>query len=331
MASETYTQFGRDYLLTFKNLQNGQVFQINDLRCEFDISLYVDNKDKTSEATISIYNLSRETVNALGDKYGQIRFDVGYAGNLQSVVEGDTINVKTTRSGPDRITTFKLAPNFRNLAIKPIALSFPEGVKLKDVVEVAAAELQLAIEKSSTKAAWQEIELPYGYTAYGTGKQVLDELARAYSIEYRVEFGVLKVNDKWTTSERHETAILLSKETGMIDIPYVDTEQISKRVGSVLADNEQFVSIKQSFKKDGSPRKITKFKARRYSLRVKALINPSIRPNSLIKIQSDEYDAESNMSLGAYYRVRSVQFKGDTRGADWTMDIHGDTVEATEY
>lgn len=321
---EQYTQFDRDYLLTYKNLQTGKVFQMTGLRCEFDIKLYVDNKDKSNEASISITNLGRELSKELGQQYGHIRLDIGYKGNIKTVVQGDTINVQMQKQGTGLVTTFVLAPNFHNTAIKPIAVTFPEGVTLLDVVRKVASQLGLSYVETSKPQAWQRITLPYGYSPYGTGKQVLDELGRTYNIEYSIEHNALSVRDRYAVLEGKETAFLLSKETGMIDIPYMDSEEISKRVGSVLADNEQFVSINQSFKKDGTPRKVAKFRARRYGIRVKALINPSIKANSLIKIVSEDY------AEGAYFRVRSVQFKGDSRGGDWTMDIWGDPVEAIE-
>lgn len=326
---DTHVQWDRDYTLTFRNLQTGKVFQIRDLRCEFDVKLYVDNKEKSNEASVTIYNLGRDLVNQLGNEYGQIRLEAGYRGHIKTIVEGDTINVKTVKNGTDIATTFKLAPNFRNLAIKPISIVFPEEITLGQVIEGIAYGLDLSLQAQATGQGWKNIRLPYGYSSYGTGKQVLDELCRAYNIEYRVEMNILRVNDRYTTNGRGEQAIVISRDTGMIDIPYMETEEISKRVGEVVGDNEQFVSIKNSTKADGTKRKISKYKARRYSIHVKALMNPDVRANTLIKIITAT--DTNNDKLSGFYRVRSVSFKGDTRGADWYMDIYGDSVEATEY
>ena len=57
---------------------------------------------------------------------------------------GDVINIRTTKQGADRITTFELSPNFTNLAIKKVNYSFPVDIYLENVVAEIAKQLDLA-------------------------------------------------------------------------------------------------------------------------------------------------------------------------------------------
>lgn len=327
-----HNQWDRDYLLTFYNPEpsnpNGKanLFTITNLRCTFDATLYVDNKEKTNKGSVSIYNMTEDTIKKLGQKFGRIVLGAGYKGHISTIIEGDVINIRTEKQGVDRVTTFELAPNFIDLAVKKIAYAFPKGVTLKALIDGIALQFGIARPATAEGKAWEKVIAPYGYPAYGTGKQVLDEVTRTYGLEWKIIDGVLHVTDRYGILDNGaEIAFVLSKDTGMIDIPYMDTEEVSKTMASALSETEEKLFHPPTFKKDGTPRKQTKYKVRRYSVRVKALLNPLARPNALFKIET------SNDDFKGLYRVRSVNFKGDTRGNDWYMEIYGDQVEGVEY
>ncbi len=320
-------QWDRDYLLTFKNPEDGTIIQVDSLRIQFDIEMYVDNKEKTNKGTVSITNLSDSTLKKIDTRYGTITLAAGYKGNIKNVVTGDVINIRTTKQGTDRITTFELAPNFTNLAIKKVNYSFPVDIYLENVVAEIAKQLDLAFSKS-TKGEWRNLKCQFGYPAYGTGKQVLDEIANTFAVEWKIIDGELIVTDRYSLNGGEwEKAIVLSKDSGLLDIPYIDSEEVSKATGQALDKaNEQFLPPTKVLKpkKDGAPRQVSRFKARRYGIRAKALLNPEIRPNGLFKVVTDDD------MFNSFYRVRSVNFKGDSRGAEWYMELWGDSVDADE-
>ena len=320
-------QWDRDYLLTFKNPENGKIFQIRELRMSFDIEMFVDNKEKTNKGTISIYNLKDETLAEIKTRFGNVSLEVGYKGNIKTLVNWEVINIQTKKQGNDKVTTFEITNSYTELSVKKISYSFPEDIFLGNVVDKIAADLGLSLPASKT-GEWRTFKCIYGYPAYGTGKQVLDEIAKTYAIEWKINDGVLIVTDRYGLSGGEwEKAIVLTKETGLLDYPFSDTEEVSKSVGQALdKDNELFLprSTPLKPKKDGTPRKISKYRARRYGVRVRALLNPEVRPNSLFKVVTDDE------MFNDFYRVRSVSFKGDTRGGEWWMELWGDSKEAEE-
>ncbi len=60
-------------------------------------------------------------------------------------------------------------------------------------------------------------------------------------------------------------------------------------------------------------------------IKVTALLNPSVRPNRLVAIESDIVELNSENGL---YRVSQVDFNGDNTQGDFTMAIHGEAINA---
>lgn len=79
-------QWDRDYLLTFKNPEDGTIIQVDSLRVQFDIEMYVDNKEKTNKGTVSIPNLSDGTVKTINTRYGTQTLTAGHNGNIKNIV-----------------------------------------------------------------------------------------------------------------------------------------------------------------------------------------------------------------------------------------------------
>ena len=106
----------------------------------------------------------------------------------------------------------------------------------------------------------------------------------------------------------------------------MDSEEISKSVGQALdKEDELFIEQKKlKPKKDGTQALSKKFTVVRWGVRAKALLNPEVKPNSLFKVVTD------NKTFDNYYRVRTVTFRGDSRGSEWYMELYGDSVEANE-
>ena len=71
-------QWDRDYLLTFKNPEDGTIIQVNSLRIQFDVEMYVDNKEKTNKGTVSISNLSDDTLKKINTRHGTLTLTAGY-------------------------------------------------------------------------------------------------------------------------------------------------------------------------------------------------------------------------------------------------------------
>lgn len=107
--------------------------------------------------------------------------------------------------------------------------------------------------------------------------------------------------------------LVLSEATGLISLPYLKTKIVSESMDEVKANESEEVLNTDPNKTSSS----NKTKVQRTSVHFKALINPQVMPNSVVKIVT-------GTDIDGVYRVRDVQFSGDTHGQDWYMEADCD-------
>lgn len=317
-------QYKRDYLLTIQNRFSGKVIEIKDLTLTFDIKRSVDNKKESNTATVSIQNLSDETLSLIDaqPRFCYLNLDVGYDGLLRNILLGDIINTSTKRSGTERETTFTIGEGFKSLNTVKISESFPEETTIETVLNYSLG--QTDISKGVIEGDGIKKKLTYGYPAHGTLRQVLDDICYGNDLEWMITNNKLYVKDKdglLYPKAPLERVIIISAQSGMIDIPYRHDVEGTRDIGQADIGDVEIIPQERKLTKTGKVRKVTKERYRRRGVKVVALINPEVIPNSLIKIES------TTTQLSGFYRVRTIQYKGDTRGNDWLMEIFGDKVE----
>ena len=135
-------------------------------------------------------------------------------------------------------------------------------------------------------------------------------------------------------------ATVLSFQTGLRERPYLDNRNIKVPYDRKLQENEAIDEKKEQkvkiSKKTGKPmidKKTGKVKIytpktmviNRRFLSVKAQINPSVKPNSQVKISIND------TQFDGIYRVRNIKFNGDTWDGEWVMDMElEDTADFRE-
>lgn len=149
-----------------------------------------------------------------------------------------------------------------------------------------------------------------------------------------------KISDLYRQSGDN-TGTILNYRTGLLELPYLDNRNVKVPYDAKSAANEVVVEQKgivAKRKKDGTiktdengnvlykkPPK-TKTVNRRF-LSAKALINPSIKPNSIVIIDT------GYTNIDGEYRVRNCRFRGDTHEGGWEVEMEledtGDNRAAT--
>jgi hypothetical protein len=92
---------------------------------------------------------------------------------------------------------------------------------------------------------------------------------------------------------------------------------VSENYGAGHDDSTTTLNQETKYKKDGTvvtkaPKKV---RVRRYTVACKALLNPRIEPNSIVRLES------SIVGTSGLFRVRDVKFSGDNMGDSWFMDL----------
>ena len=191
-----------------------------------------------------------------------------------------------------------------------------------------------------------KINFPNGISFAGTPKQIFDQIAEMFSLGYSIDprdnnyiiwclqekgFNRLQsiqdslpngndVNAKMDIKDASGKALVLTIETGLIGSPYIETVEVSTAYGDALDENEELIKakdpkVKRNKKgevmkdKDGKV-KMTKAgknkKISRVTVNAKSLINPSIKPNSWIRLKNTANQVDG------FYLVRNIKYAGST-------------------
>ena len=116
------------------------------------------------------------------------------------------------------------------------------------------------------------------------------------------------------------TAQVLNMETGLVDSPYVETVEVSTGYFEALDENEELIYKKDATVKINSKGEVVKDKngnvkytkagkrkqIARVVVNAKALINPSIKPNSWVKLE------HTLNRVDGFYRVRNIKYNAST-------------------
>lgn len=324
-------QYNRAYQLTINDREAGSLYTISsggvgddNLKITFDIQKNVDNRAATNTASLKVYNLSQDTLNKLSQRElaCQVVLKVGYAGELVEILVGDVLQIQTSQSGSEVETEFVVYEGFAALNAAKISKTYPENSTIESVIVNLANNHDVVINSISGENVLRT--LAYGFPAFGTFKQVLDEMCYANSLEWDIGNGKLTVKDKRgiTPDVSKETALVLNYETGLIGIPRANYEKESTSADVPLQNNEDRLTPTEKTNKKGNVVKAKTLKKIRFNVECKALLNPQCKPNGLIKIESIKAP-----NLSGYYRVRTIKYSGDTQGNEWLMNIWCDNVK----
>lgn len=189
--------------------------------------------------------------------------------------------------------------------------------------------------------------LPHFVTYYAEMVQKPPEELKKYKLDLnKVEplkgYSIIKsdISKLYMTDKNVKIAYVLTWGTGLIDLPTIDNRNVVVPYDQTLASNEVLVKRKvikpvidkktgeQKKDKDGNlkftkpPKTMT---INRRFLSAKALLNPAIKPDAIIIIDS------GYQSVDGQYRVRDCRFIGDTHDGEWIVEMQlEDTTDSRE-
>lgn len=286
-------QRNRQYRLIIGDYKTGNGLLIEKLQVTFDISKSTNNKNRTNSASIEIYNLSEESLKVLDTDYPAAVFEAGYldTGGPKRLFAGQITNVSTRKSGTDVVTQLQMGSGYQELNHSTLSDVVPPGNNVQDAIE----KLRKAIgaDRGVYNGTNLNNEIIYGYPLSGTPKEMLDELAEKYQLDWQLDDGVLYVHDNdRAATEQFQLAYVISPFTGLIERPY--------RVS-------------------GDKRRSKKDKVKKPGVQMKILLNPDIKAGDIIQIEEG--------LLKGWYKVDSIRHSGSWRGDNWYTEIKGSSLE----
>lgn len=280
-------QRNRAYSLIVGDGTTGDGFEVTNLQCVFDVNKSSSAKDKTNSANIEITNLSEEKRKFLEQDFIGAVFSAGYHDTtVKRLFSGQVTRATSRKSGTDIITQIQMGAEYTDLNHKTLSKFVAPGKAYKDVIEELRKELP-----GVSRAVYNGININNpildGYPLSGTARQMLDEISEAQQIEYHIDDGILYANDmSGTSTDNFNTAFVISKDTGLIELPYAIT---------------------------GDTRRGKTDPVKKGGIQMKILLNPEIVCGSIIKLEDDVF--------AGYYKVNATRTYGQWRGNDWYTDL----------
>jgi hypothetical protein len=286
-------QRNRQYKLIIGDSRSGDALEIDQLQVTFDISKSTNNKNRTNSATLEVTNLSEESLKVLDTDYPAAVFEAGYldTGGPKRLFAGQVTNVSTRKSGTDIVTSITMGSGYTFLNHETLSDVVPPGNNVQDAIE----KLRKAIgaDRGVYNGVNLNNEIIYGYPLSGTPKEMLDELAEKYQLDWQLDDGVLYVHDNdRAATEQFQLAYVISPFTGLIERPY--------RVS-------------------GDRRRSKKDKVKKPGVQLKVLLNPEIKAGDIIQIEEG--------LLKGWYKVDSIRHTGGWRSEAWYTEIKGSSLE----
>lgn len=286
-------QRNRVYSLIVGDAASGDALEIHDLQVTFDISKSTNNKNRTNSASIEVYNLSDDHLKLLDTDYPAAIFSAGFldTGGVKRLFAGQVNNVATRKSGTDRVTQLTMGAGYTELNHQVLSEVVPPGRDVRTAIE--SLRKSIGADRGVYNGTNLNSPIIYGYPLTGTPKDMLDELSEKYNLDWQLEEGVLYVHDNDRgNSENFNEAYIISKYTGLIDLPY-----------RVSGDRKR--SKKDVAKKPG--------------VQMKILLNSDIRAGDIIKIEDTLFNG--------WFKVTDLRHSGGWRSPNWTTEIRAEVIE----
>lgn len=291
-------QKNRVYSLIVGDTKTNNAFEItNQLQVTFDISKSTDNKKRTNSAAIEIYNLNPEQIKILDTDYPAAALSVGYldTGSLKRVFGGQVTNVSTRKNGTDIVTQLQLGSGYTDLNHEVLSEIVAPGQTVKEVAETIRKALP-GVSRGVYNGTNLNNEILYGYPLMGSPKEMLDQLADKYALDWQVDDDVLYVkNNDRANNENFNQAYVISAYTG-------------------LSENAYRVS--------GDRKRSKKDKAKKPGVQMKILLNPDIVAGDIIRLE-DTY-------ITGWFRVDSLRHTGGWRSRAWYTEIKASYLEKVD-
>lgn len=289
----------------------GQAISIKDLRFEFDI---LKTASKTAnKATLKIYNANTDTISKLETINNIVIVRAGYVQDVGAVTifSGTTCRSLTYQDGADIITEMELRDSVIPLRDAKISVSKPPNTSAKAVLSAVVANFGLPVRMNIKDVP--DKQYISGFATNGRARDAMDRVCNYLGLEWSAQGNEIQVMKKGGVYSN--TAVVLSKETGMIGYPRRESKTMTEKTAAKdgIKYGQKGV-IRTTVDIEDPTAKLKKrvtLEVRGY--RVRSLMNAQIYPGGYVQLKSRGIDGE-------YFRVEEAHYVGDTHGGDFYVE-----------
>ncbi len=240
-------------------------------------------------AKLTIINLSPQTIAKIEKKYTRIELEAGYAQRFGTIFKGDVAFLYVTKDGPDRLVEIFANDQRRDVEDSYFNGTLLAGMSLREAVATVAATFSRTPVGSLETLTDQPLRSTL--VASDMTVTVLEGLARDYGFRFVIDGGVAQFLDIGRPAGG--PAILVSRETGMIESPQIQTSGI------------EFLSLLD-------PRLVP---GRRIEVRTAGAQN--VTSQESLRVAQPPAFFGQEFARGGRFDVFSLVHVGETRGQTW--------------
>ena len=243
---------------------------ITELQIKGQIKSTKDSSTGTN-LKIDIYNLSDKSVDTISQEDVVVKLEVGYTDQpLKLLFTGNLLQIQTVNNGKDRITSILATENLSNIREAQTGTSWDHDISVEDVFkQIIVDDLKLALGNihNGTLGSGEGIKkVLKKYSATGSSKSVLDDLAKGNELVWNVTNGQVNVYPKGSSkSFEGEVIPLYTTATGLISSP-----------NKAIINSDKVKGSKE--KKNGKSFQV--------------ILNPALSVGGTIKIESRNFNEE---------------------------------------
>lgn len=276
--------FGREYRVTVggtgslgftagrKDGETGRA-----LRCKFEVER--GDSESNNTATVTLYNLSPQSLACLEQANCVLELQAGYDGDLSTIIAGTVSHYETSHEGSDVATEISVIDGLVSTRDTNVSMSYSGAVNGLKILTDAAARMGCSIlfSPSCKFPAFRN------FAFVGTAVSMFHKICDASGNNFSIQNGIVQVcaaNEPITV-----TAYVLSADTGLIGHP----ERMYDSASSANADQANATARKNQI-----------------GWKVTFLMNGHIQVNDYVVLSS-------RVASGSF-RVSKIDTTGDSEG-----------------
>jgi hypothetical protein len=293
------------------------------LRCQFDV-----NKTSSCEpntAKITVYNLNEEHRKLLQETFSgkpiqhhQVIVEAGYVGNRTQIFKGDIEHSWSSKHETDWVTTIEAGDGARSYKTARITKSYGKGITLIQVLTDVVKLFEVEPGNLLTKVGDNRrglIVFKRGVSINGQCAEILNKYLCGAGFQWSIQDGQLLVLEPGETAK--EEIVVLNVGSGLIDSPElgVSDKEDTYMVTALHAQTPQEKAQQERLKRkiDDQNKKNGVEKSKTTILKVKSLLQGSIRPGKRIAVES--------AMISGFFKCEKVTHNGDTWGNEWYTTV----------
>jgi len=269
--------FGRNVQVTVGD--DSEAIKIgNDFKIAFNVQKLVSAK--SSEGSVTIFNLSDENKESIRDKGKRVRIFAGYGNEISLLHDGDVLHVFQIDEEQDKKTVLHFGGNVINTTSANITVSYQNQISIKQIISDALPSFNLSFNKNIVDKL-PDASLPT-FSFHGKTADLMSKILEPINFQWfenNAEILLSKKNAEIEDDDRQD-AFILNHNTGLIKT----ASQTDRGVNATC------------------------------------LLNPKLVIGSIVKIESDvvsnsaynEYNTQKpSKNTDGYYKIIQATYQGD--------------------